>query len=240
MLNSILIKPFRVIQTCKTNQALSVAGKSPPDMRGKHPSPKDSVCEHMLSFPAKYSHYSVLSLKYLDAQLNVKIMYYLFKQKHPYIMVGYQFYYKYFSENFRLSFDSPALTDTECFKKIVHFPFQGHSFLPCDMDLSMIKRMLKKNDRIYNIHHITELIVSSSKSQKFTVNEIHDSSAITDYKMWLLDYYKKTCISEEIRSSSSFYKQHYTTHFHSLPFTLPTQFNTAINSCLASGQGSHK
>ncbi|KAJ8873915.1 hypothetical protein PR048_024751 [Dryococelus australis] len=91
-----------------------------------------------------------------------------------------------------------ALTDTRHFKKIVHFfPIQSHSYLPCDRDFSMIKRMLKKNDRIYKIHHITELVVSSSNSHKFTVNEIHDSSAIADYKTWWLDYYKKTCPSEE-------------------------------------------
>lgn len=346
----------------KRIKQLSVAGKSPQDRRGKHPCPKrlpdevrDTVRQHIESFPTKNSHYAGRPVKYLDAKLNLKIMFDLFKQRHPNVKVSYQFYYHYFKENFKLSFGRPqvdscclceelklklksphineankrcaaaelsvhlrrsrkfysslkaeivegnknpnilaiamdymqniqlpvtpvqelfylrqltvnmfcihdiknnlatlylyhegiakkspnevcsflfdflrdvpnnidelhvysdncggqnknhslirfflALTDTGRFKKIEHiFPIRGHSYLPCDRDFSMISRVLKKNDRIYNIHDITTLIVSSSKSHKFTVKEIHDSSDITDYKTWWLDYYKRTCLSEE-------------------------------------------
>lgn len=43
-----------------------------------------------------------------------------------------------------------ALTDTNRFSKIEHFfPVRGHSFLPYDRDFAIIKKSLKRHDRIY-------------------------------------------------------------------------------------------
>ncbi|CAH1995956.1 unnamed protein product [Acanthoscelides obtectus] len=66
-----------------------------------------------------------------------------------------------------------ALADSGQFSKIVHyFPIRGHSFLPCDRDFAIVKRKLKKHDRISTVHQLAELIVMSSKSNKFTVKEV--------------------------------------------------------------------
>nr|CAH7761217.1 unnamed protein product [Callosobruchus chinensis] len=66
-----------------------------------------------------------------------------------------------------------ALTDATHFSKILHyFPVRGHSFLPCDRDFAIIKRKLRKSDRIFTIHQLTELILTSSTANKFLVKEV--------------------------------------------------------------------
>lgn len=76
------------------------------------------------------------------------------------------------NKNHSLSRFLLALTDTKRFKKIVHFfPIGGHSYLPCNRDFSIIKRKLRKHDRIYSVHQLTEFIITSSSTRKFTVNE---------------------------------------------------------------------
>lgn len=91
-----------------------------------------------------------------------------------------------------------SLTDTRKFKTIQQFfPVRGHSFLPCDRDFSTIKRALRRHDRIYSIHEITEIIIASSKNKKFTVVEVDSASLIFDFKGWWSTYYKKTAVSLE-------------------------------------------
>lgn len=90
-----------------------------------------------------------------------------------------------------------ALTDMKRFEKIDHFfPIRGHSFLPCDRDFGVVKRSLKKFDRIFDIHKYTEIIVNSSAKRKFTVKEVQ-TNEILDFKQWWPKYYKKTCLSTE-------------------------------------------
>nr|CAI5835290.1 unnamed protein product [Callosobruchus analis] len=81
------------------------------------------------------------------------------------------------------------------FRKIEQiFPIRGHSFLPCDRDFAVIKRNLKKYDRLYDLHEYTEIIVASGLKNKFTVHEIHaaNNTDILDFKSWWPTYYKKT------------------------------------------------
>lgn len=92
-----------------------------------------------------------------------------------------------------------SLTDCGLFEKIIHyFPVRGHSFLPCDRDFALVKKNLRKYDRISTVHQITELIVTSStkKYDKFSVKEV-ETTDILDFKTWWPKLYKKTCISEE-------------------------------------------
>ena len=93
-----------------------------------------------------------------------------------------------------------ALTDNKRFEKIEQFfPIRGHSFLPCDRDFGIIKKELKKHDRIYSIHELTNLIIRSTKSQKFTVKEVQ-SEEILEFKNWWPKFYKRKCISEESKT----------------------------------------
>nr|CAH7757391.1 unnamed protein product [Callosobruchus chinensis] len=75
-----------------------------------------------------------------------------------------------------------ALTDTKKFDKILqYFPVRGLSFLPCDRGFSIIKRALKKRDRIYNVHDLTKVTANASRTQKFEVREVN-TIEITNFK----------------------------------------------------------
>lgn len=98
--------------------SLLKVGKSPQDGRGKNVNSRTKavpyqVCEmvaaHIESFEVKDAHYSKGPIKYLNAQLNVKIMHTLFKQKYPDANVSYWFYHKYFHENYSLKFGRPQV-----------------------------------------------------------------------------------------------------------------------------------
>lgn len=90
-----------------------------------------------------------------------------------------------------------ALVDLKRFSTVnQYFPMRGHSFLPCDRDFSVIKRKLKRVDRIYTIREYVELICSSSAQGKFIV-VAPDSSLMLDFKQWWPLFYKATCLSNE-------------------------------------------
>nr|CAH7748233.1 unnamed protein product [Callosobruchus chinensis] len=75
-----------------------------------------------------------------------------------------------------------ALTDTGRFHKIEHFfPIRGHSFLPCDRNFAVIKRNLRRFDRIYDMHNMTEIIITASAQNLFTVCEI-ERECIKNFK----------------------------------------------------------
>lgn len=349
----------------------------PQDKRGKHPKGnaisdevQGLIREHINLFPTKQSHYSGRDYYYLDARLNIKIMYNLFCSKYPNSAVSYYYYRKFFYENFDLHFGRPqidtcnkceeftlkikssrlgetekriaigeklvherrakkfyralkdseaeckqrddlgvisfdymqnlhlplipvqdvfyltqltvsvfgihdlksgkayfylytedaagkspnevcsfltnflenyvpkditelrmfsdncpgqnknhclirlcaALVDSGRFKKIEqNFPIRGHSYLPCDRDFALIKRNLKKYDRIYDLHEYTEIIVSSGCRNKFTVHEIHseNNTQILDFKSWWPTCYKRDCTSEETQHNSRENKQNF-------------------------------
>jgi hypothetical protein len=95
-----------------------------------------------------------------------------------------------------------ALTDTKRVTKVQQFfPVRGHSFLPCDRDFAIIKRALKRHDRIYSIQELTNIIIESSKNRKFTVKVV-ESEEIIEFKKWWPKNYKKNCISQETKSKT--------------------------------------
>nr|CAH7725063.1 unnamed protein product [Callosobruchus chinensis] len=101
-----------------------------------------------------------------------------------------------------------ALTDTKKFDKILqYFPLRGHSFLPFDRDFSIIKRALKKRDRIYNVHELTEIIANASRTQKFEVREVN-TIEITNFKAWWPRFYKNA-VSLETRNLERTQKVHF-------------------------------
>lgn len=92
-----------------------------------------------------------------------------------------------------------SLTDSGRFKKIQHyFPVRGHSFLPCDRDFGIISRRLRRHEKIFSMHEITEHIILSGKPGKFQVKEVK-ATDILNFKMWWKNYYKKTAVSEETK-----------------------------------------
>ncbi|PSN53749.1 hypothetical protein C0J52_02214 [Blattella germanica] len=77
-----------------------------------------------------------------------------------------------------------------------YFPIRGHSYLPCDRDFSVVKRTVKKQDRVYLPLDYTELITSSSSKNAFTVHMVHKEE-ILDFKSWWPAHYKKNVLSVE-------------------------------------------
>jgi hypothetical protein len=98
---------------------LLAAGQSPKDLRGLHNNRPRAISdtivlkikEHIESFPLKTSHYSAKTKHYLDATLNVKTMHNLFVKKFPDMqhLLKYEFYLKYFNENYALKFGRPPV-----------------------------------------------------------------------------------------------------------------------------------
>nr|CAD7402945.1 unnamed protein product [Timema poppensis] len=95
-----------------------------------------------------------------------------------------------------------ALTVTGRFSKIFqYFPVRGHSFLPCDRDFGVIKRYLKKIDRVYTPDQYARYIAEASKKGNFCVNVINTAD-ILDFKTWWQEHYKKTTLSVESLGSN--------------------------------------
>ncbi|XP_063216888.1 uncharacterized protein LOC134527855 isoform X2 [Bacillus rossius redtenbacheri] len=348
-------------------QTLLLCGQTPKDMRGQQNNRKSvpvgdvqAIKDHISSFPVKISHHASKEYKYLDAQLDIKKMHTLFKEKFPDCKVKYSFYYKIFRENFNLHFGRPqidtcgeceqlkvkiknpnlnecakrvamaelaiherrsnkfytsmkdtkhicknndsvlgltfdymqnislpcipvqelfyyrqlsvfpfaihnlktdeaslflyhegqankgpnetcsflhkyisdnvppcvkelhlysdacggqnknncmvrfllSLTDTNRFDIIIHrFPIRGHSYLACDRDFALVKRVLKKTDRYYVPMEVCQLITSAGVPGKFTVNMV-TSDDVLDFKNWWPSHYKKTCLSLESQSKA--------------------------------------
>lgn len=99
---------------------ISKSGDSPIDLRGKHNvrrhvKPQEyniKIKDHIELFPSKTSHYSSSkTVKYLDGKLTVKCMYELFIKKWPELKtkVKYEYYLKYFNENYSLRFGRPQV-----------------------------------------------------------------------------------------------------------------------------------
>lgn len=95
-----------------------------------------------------------------------------------------------------------ALVSSGRFAKVeIFFPIRGHSFLPCDRDFGVIKRKLRKIDRVYTPMDYVEMIVTSSAKHRFTVHLV-DSSQIKDFRNWWVKYFKKDVISVETSARS--------------------------------------
>lgn len=94
-----------------------------------------------------------------------------------------------------------ALIENKRFASIVHYyPIRGHSFMACDRNFGLIKRHIKKTDRVYTPKQYAELIVESSQQQQFTVHMVNTQD-ILDFKKWWPQYYKKTTLSLESSTS---------------------------------------
>ena len=97
--------------------SLLVNGQSPDDLRGKHlkrsntlePDVIAKIDAHIKSIPSHQSHYSGKVISYLDSDLNVKKMHNLFCEQNPNVKVKYEYYLKYYNENFQYRFGRPQV-----------------------------------------------------------------------------------------------------------------------------------
>lgn len=95
-----------------------------------------------------------------------------------------------------------TLTTFHKFKNIEQYcPIGGHSFLPCDRDFALLKKNIKKCDRVYTIKEYVELILTSSRKRVFTV-VVPDSEDIIDFKKWWPQFFKRNMLSSETTGTS--------------------------------------
>lgn len=85
-----------------------------------------------------------------------------------------------------------------------YYPFRGHCYLFCDRNLSVIKRVVQRPDRIYSPNQYEEIICTGRKSNPpFEVKAIQ-SDDILNFKGWWSRYAKKKIqIRSEQRSHST-------------------------------------
>ncbi|KAE9545253.1 hypothetical protein AGLY_000796 [Aphis glycines] len=89
------------------------------------------------------------------------------------------------------------LCDRGKFETITNFfPVRDHSFLPCDMGFSSIKRLLRKTDRICTPQHYIQLIIEASRCGRFSVHKVQ-TDEILSFKNWWPSLHKKTVNSNE-------------------------------------------
>lgn len=88
-----------------------------------------------------------------------------------------------------------SLTDTGRFSKIKHcFPVRGHSFLPNDQDFGVMKKKIKKCDRIYVPDEYYAIMSEASPNFKVFMLATHQ---ILNFSQWWPTFYKRTCLSNE-------------------------------------------
>ncbi len=121
------------MQRVQRLQVLLAGGKSPRDKR-RHTlgckvisgEGQTRVCEHIERFPYMISPYDNTEHRYLDAKLNVHIMY-LFCKAYKNSPAKYSYYLKYFNENFNLSFNKFVL---QVCKTVVYSLVSGLRIVP--------------------------------------------------------------------------------------------------------------
>lgn len=77
-----------------------------------------------------------------------------------------------------------------------YFPVRGHSFLPCDRTFGVIKRSLKRKDRVYTPEEYESLIKEGSHGKIETIL-LTDSKIILNFDSWWPNYFKKNVCSVE-------------------------------------------
>lgn len=71
----------------------------------------------------------------------------------------------------------------------MHYPIRDHAFVPCDRDFALIKRVLNKTKRFYDLDQFIEIISQLSKIPgKFSVVKV-TSDLVHNFKNYLLYCY---------------------------------------------------
>lgn len=91
-----------------------------------------------------------------------------------------------------------TLTMNGRFKEIhLQYPVRGHSFMPCDRSFGLLKRILRRHDRIYSPIQYKEVICNAKQTAPgYIVTDI-DHEDIVDFKTWWPQYFKKSCQSKK-------------------------------------------
>lgn len=76
-----------------------------------------------------------------------------------------------------------------------YYPIRGHSFLPCDRNFSTIKRVIRRNDRVFVPEQYNDIISTARKTgDPFIVYQVANED-ILSFKKWWPTCFKKTVSS---------------------------------------------
>jgi hypothetical protein len=85
-----------------------------------------------------------------------------------------------------------AITMNNRFSNIhQYFPVQGHSFLPCDRNFSVINRVIRRFDRIYVPSQYVNLIKIAKNLSSFLEVKSIKNDDILNFHGWWHQYFKK-------------------------------------------------
>ncbi|CAH1113216.1 unnamed protein product [Psylliodes chrysocephalus] len=101
------------------------------------------IRQHIESFPVKETHYSNKTYLYLDAKLNMKIMFDMFKVKYSTTKIRYSYFVKYFHEYFDIHFGRLHV-DTCCKCEELHLKIKSSSLGDAAKRGAVNKRRAKK------------------------------------------------------------------------------------------------
>lgn len=85
-----------------------------------------------------------------------------------------------------------ALIDLKRFELVeMLFPLRGHYFMLCDKDFAIIKKALRKVERLYTLEQYKDVIKTASTiNEKFTVIKT-DLNDVLNFSYWYSKFYKK-------------------------------------------------
>ncbi|XP_046684222.1 uncharacterized protein LOC124370001 [Homalodisca vitripennis] len=123
-----------------------------------------------------------------------------------------------------------ALTMNNRFK-IIHqyFPIRGHSFMPCDRTFAVIKRAVRRHDRIYSPDQYKDIIESAKKEvPTYKVIEVKNED-ILDCKNWWPEFFTKLPKSLESKTPFSISKcRHFTVDSERKGYLKTSEFIDAV------------
>lgn len=88
-----------------------------------------------------------------------------------------------------------SLSASRKFQVFLYFPQRGHSYNDCDRDFATVKRKIKREDRLFTHQQYVNLILSSTKNQKFNVKTMTYSDVL-DFKAWSKVNFKTKPLSD--------------------------------------------
>nr|CAI5853397.1 unnamed protein product [Callosobruchus analis] len=183
---------------------LLVAGESPRDLRGRHNNrlrPKSDellvkIREHIERFPRKTTHYASQVQQYLDARLNVKTMHSLFIKENPELQhtVKYEFYLKYFKENYALRLGRPQVDACSECAKIRSKSLNANAKRVATAELVVHKRRAQKfYKKLQNVQKLCQetpdvagIILISSRIYPYQIYPYRRSFISATVKHWSL------------------------------------------------------
>ena len=75
------------------------------------------------------------------------------------------------------------------------YPIRGHSFMPCDRDFSLIKRRLRRINRLYLLEEIVNVVRNASRNTSKFLVHLPRHDAFLNFGNWWQSYYEISCLS---------------------------------------------